>query len=640
MEHRFSFRDLVITTLLLALIISVWLAMKQYDRQWRKIQQIAQQQSQQIAAESRLNSELGRVHDLVEQLTERINGLPKRTRTDTELRTDVTAKGHQPATSTQSSISSDPFSRLRKVKANSDYAPGDWVIDAFPANVARITPLVTGDAYGRAIQNRVLESLITRDPDTLDWRPLLARSWSVGKHGLVFTFKLRRGITFSDGYPLTAEDVAFTFELINNSKIDAPGARNFYDKIQSVSINNTYEVEFTFKTPYFQALGMAGGMSILPKHFYSQFNAEQINRQPGLLLGSGNYRLESSTEWSPGKPLVLVRNERYWGESAIFDRLLYREINLDVARLTAYRNREIDIFSALPEQYVKMVKDEQIMSQSQRFEYERPTSGYGFIAWNQQPNGQTTRFADRRVRQAMTILTDRDRINTELLKGYGIIPSGPFNRLSKQHDPSVKPFAYDEQRATALLKQAGFEDRDGDGLLESEDGHPFKFKHTYPAGGAGGGFWDRVSLFLKDSYARVGIVVEPDPLEWAVFRENLQARQFDAISLAWGGGLESDIRQMFHSSQIADGADNFTSYANPELDRLIDEARRTVNESKRMPLWNACHRILHEDQPYTFLYSKKSLIFLDRRYHNPHRTRLGLNDRTEWYVRAAEQRYQ
>jgi peptide/nickel transport system substrate-binding protein len=89
---------------------------------------------------------------------------------------------------------------------------------------------------------------------------------------------------------------------------------------------------------------------------------------------------------------------------------------------------------------------------------------------------------------------------------------------------------------------------------------------------------------------------------------------------------------MFHSSQIAGGANNFTSFSNPELDRLIDQARRTVDEDQRMKLWQACHRILHDEQPYTFMLRRKSLVFIDKRVHNVQRVLTGLNDRGEWYV--------
>ena len=150
-------------------------------------------------------------------------------------------------------------------------------------------------------------------------------------------------------------------------------------------------------------------------------------------------------------------------------------------------------------------------------------------------------------------------------------------------------------------------------------------------------FWDRVLLMVKDSLAKVGVTMELEPLEWAVFDRRIKARDFDALCMAWSGGYESDVWQMFYSTQAKNGADNFTSYINPKLDVLLDEARRTVIDEKRMPLWQQVHQILHEDQPYTFLYSRKATIFIDNRLKNVSRTQAGLNDRDEWYVPRTQQ---
>ena len=132
-------------------------------------------------------------------------------------------------------------------------------------------------------------------------------------------------------------------------------------------------------------------------------------------------------------------------------------------------------------------------------------------------------------------------------------------------------------------------------------------------------------LFLRDIYARAGVVLKPKPTEWSVMIENLKRKDFDAITLAWTSGVEVDIFQMFHSSQTVEGGDNFIHYRNPELDRLIDAARAEVSEEARMALWQAAERILATDQPYTFLLRRHTLAFVDRRISNLQNTALGLN---------------
>jgi peptide/nickel transport system substrate-binding protein len=689
MENRFSVKDLIVCSMLSAVLVIAFIAMYQTDRQWDRV----------VKLQATLDLQTQDMQELkrsVNELSQRPAG-PAAVAPHNDTTPPPTTSATDSTSTTTPKI--DAFTRLREARAKPDYAQGDWIVDAFGANVARITPLITGDAYGGAIQNHVVESLANRDAVTLEYVPLIAKSWSIDdrspawqayvdkrlavplteaevlkeddypkeaekqkayvadrlKEGrripdvaneadcpaaTVITFQMRNDVKFSDSTPLTSADILFTYELILNDKIDAPRDREaIKDLVKNITAKGPYEVSFFFKKPYFESFGVAAGFGILPKHFYSQFTPQQINETPGLLLGSGPYTMEDPKTWTPGKLLVLYRNPRYWGVPPAFDRVIYREINLDAARLTLFRNREVDVFPAQPEQYVKMIKDEELLKRTKHYEYERVTGGYGFIAWNQQRKStdagaapgatKATAFADARVRRAMTMMIDRQRLFDEILLGYGIPISGPFNRLSRQYDQAVKPWPYDIAAAKSLLKEAGFSEDAGTGVIKDKDGKQFRFTVTYPSGT---GFWDRVLLSLKDSLTKAGVVMELEPLEWSIFDSRIKARDFDALCMAWGGGIESDPWQMFHSSQIKNQADNFTSYSNPKFDALCDEARRTVDEEKRMPLWQQVHKILHEDQPYTFLYSRKSLMFIDDRIQNVQRTKVGLNERDEWYV--------
>jgi peptide/nickel transport system substrate-binding protein len=494
------------------------------------------------------------------------------------------------------------------------------------------------DAYGNAVVGRVLESLLTRDPITLAWAPLVAKSLpKISDDGLTFTFELRNDVVFSDGQPLTADDVVFTYNLIMNPVIDCPRLRVYYGKLKSVEKRGDYEVAFTFKEPYFQSEEFAGGMQILPEHFYSKYTPEEYNKAPGLLMGSGPYRMEDPTGWAPGKQLQLVRNDRYWGPAAPFDRIVYKTFGEEIAKLTDFRNGDIDYPDNLfPEEYREMLKDPALVARTQHFEYENWTGGYRYIGWNEKRNGKPTPFADQRVRLAMTLLTDRQRICKELNYGLATVVSGPFFGKNPQADPTLEPYPYDPERAKALLKDAGYADRDGTGILRDSAGQPFTFQLIYPAGIPA---YQQMVLFLKDAYAQAGITLEPNPLEWPIFSTKLKNRDFEAITLGWGTGLESDIYQMFSTDSQADGGDNAVSYSNPKLDALMTQARKTLDVAARMKLWQQCHRILHEDQPYTFLLTRKDLVFLDGRFKNVQLLPLGMNSDLEWFVPAAQEKY-
>lgn len=536
------------------------------------------------------------------------------------------------------------FQRAYAASQKPDYAQGDWGVSALETSLKTLTPLVSSDAYASQVQYYVQESLVNRNPDTMEWEGLIAKSWQISSDGLTITFQMRDDVTFSDGVPLTAKDVVFTYKFIMNEAIAAPAERSVYGQITSVEANGDYEVVFKFKEPYFQSFGLAGGLPIMPAHFYEPYlqKPQAFNQSKGLLLGSGPYRLADAKTWTPDQGNVeLIRNERYWGDvQPSFNRMLWKVIQNESARLTTYRNGEIDSYEAKPSEYAKLKTDQQIIDKSQNFEYMPPVVGYGYIAWNQQRDGKPTRFADKRVRQAMTYLTDMQRIVKDIYLEHAEQAISPFNPRSKQHDPSLQPWVFNLEKAQALLKEAGFADKNGDGILEDKEGKPFEFKMIYFQGNKSR---ERTVLFLKDIYARAGIKLEPFPQEFPVMQEALKKRDFDAITMGWSSGIETDIYQMFHSSQMKDDGDNFISYSSPELDKLIDEARRTVDEPKRMALWQQAERIMYEDQPYTFLIREQSLLFVDKRIHNLQMSKLGLNYGSlpmENYVPVPLQKYQ
>jgi peptide/nickel transport system substrate-binding protein len=435
---------------------------------------------------------------------------------------------------------------------------------------------------------------------------------------------------------MTADDVVFTFNHIMDPKINAPRQRAYYNKIARVEKTGDNRVTFYYREPYFEAFELAASLQVLPRHFYEKIAPETFNESTGLLMGSGPYKLESASEWKPGDPIEVIRNERYWGVSPPVDRIVWRVIPNDVARLTAFRNGEVDLYGAPPEAYVKLKDDPAMAEKANRFEYFPASGGYRYVAWNQMKDGKPTPFADVNVRRALAMAINRQRMMEEITLGYANLTTGPFSPLSKQYDKTVEPIPYDLEKARKMLADAGYTDRNNDGVVESPAGEAFRFKLTYPTGIAS---YERQALFIKDALGRAGVVMEADPLEWSVFQDRLKNKNFDAITLGWTSGIETDIFQMFHSSQMMSGGDNFMSYKSAELDSLIDKARVTLDEEARMKLWQRAHQILNEDQPYMFLWFGKSLVFVDKRFANVRELRLGLTPRTEWYVPSGQQRW-
>lgn len=615
MENRFGIKDFFLFVLVIIMIASIWLAMKQYDRQLQVLSRIDEQ--------------------LKEQTTEL-----------SELRRTISTGAFASSSTTRptSSVADAPIFRdIRAAQQKPDYATGDWFVDSFPVKVPVLTAHTVQDLYGNYVDDRVCEWLVTYNPQTLELEGLLAESWKISDDGLTVTFQLRHGVTFSDGQPFTADDVVFTYNWIMNPKVAAPRARSTLDKVKDCIKINDYEVAFHFKEPYFAAVETVGTMEIIPRHFISKYTPEQYNTTPGLLMGTGPYRLKDPSSWKPGDLIELVRNERYWGEPGPWDKIIWYEVPSETACETMFKNKEIDAFAATPEQFDVLSKDPALLKWAHPLKYMSPNGGYNYVAWNQRTkSGKPSRFADKRVRQALTMLIDRQRFVDDVWYGLGEVADGPFSPLGNQNDPSLKPWPFDPQRAKALLKEAGYEDRNGDGVIESPSGEPFKFSLTYPSGGPLG---ERIALFLKDSLAKAGIVLTPDPEDWPLVMKKMNERDFDSIALAWSSDIESDPYQIFHSSQMADQGDDYISYANPALDKTIEQARTTLDKSKRMQLWHKVHDIIHEDQPYTFMVQRYNLGFIDSRFQNIHPSKLGLNYNNRypmpnpWYVPKANQKW-
>jgi len=623
MQKRLSSKDFILYAFLTFIVFLLLLAMYQVDRQWDKLTKLEQSFASQSKDIGGLRTSLVGLGKKIEQ--------------------GVMVSGVAGGESQLKESVPESFKRAYEATQKEDYASGDWKTNSFTATLKTLTPLVANEADASSVHNYVLESLVTRNPDTLKQTGLLAKSWTISDDGLIIIFQMHENIVFSDGEPMTAEDVVFTFDFTFNKDIKAPAQQAYFEPVESVKATGKYEVVFTFRRPYFEALGMAGGMAILPKHFYEKYlgDVEAFNTSKGLLLGSGPYKLSDPENWSSDQGGVdLVRNSRYWGAvQPPYDKIVWRVIENASARLTTFRNGELDAYGARPVEYKKLKEDKQIIGISHNFEYMPPTVGYSYLAWNQLKDGKKTIFADKRIRQAMTYLTDREKINKDIYLGYAEVAMSPFSPRSKQHDTSLSPRKPDLQKALGLLKEAGYEDRNGDDVLESADGKDLEFELTYFQGNEDTG---RTALLLKDMYARAGIKLIPKPTEWPVMIEMLNKKTFDVITLGWTSGLETDIYQMFHSSQAKTDGNNFISYKSDALDKIIEEARVIVDEEKRMPVWRKAEAIFYEDQPYTFLKRSKSLVFINKRFQNLEMTGLGLNSSfvpIETYVPTKAQKY-
>ena len=262
-----------------------------------------------------------------------------------------------------------------------------------------------------------------------------------------------------------------------------------------------------------------------------------------------------------------------------------------------------------------------------------PSFGFTYVGYNL----QDARFADARVRRALDRAIDKPAILGGVLYGLGAVATGPYPQESWAYDPEVTPAPYDREAAKALLAEAGWQDRDGDGWLD-RDGQPFRFTLMTNQGNE---VRRQVAELIQQQLKPLGIDVKIRIVEWSTFvHEFIDKRRFEAVLLAWNLSRDPDLYDLFHSSKTKEGEYNFVGYASPEVDRLLVEGRRTFDQAERRRIYRLVHRRLAEDQPYTFLYVADSLPIVSSRFRNVVATPIGIGyNFIDWYVPMAEQRY-
>ena len=615
MNNRFGFKDLLQLVLLVAVLIAVLLSMKQRDREWVLQRDVLEKLG---AIEKRL-------------ATATAGGLaPSAAPSAAPRAATVAAPAARDESWARPGVAIEwqpPWEFATDPRSKPGFAEGGEFTEIFEGQPPKIVPLIASDVYGRRVYDRVCDSLGTYDPKTLAFRGLLAEAWQRDPAGLWIRVRLRDGLRFSDGEPLTAEDVRWTFmDFIFNPSMETERSRSTLDMIEDVKVVDPRTVEFAFNKALSFNLEYTLGMYVLPKHFYGTLQPSQINSGTGLLMGSGPFKLERldvENQWTQGNDVVLVRNENYWGPRPALDRLRFKVVVDGTSRLAAYQSDEGDMIIPTAPQFVRKTKEAGWDDRNQSLKWVNMRSGYSFIAWNQGRNaGRQTPFADARVRRAMTLCLDRGRLIADVFEGIGEVSQGPVNPESPIFDDAIDPWPFDPEAGKRLLAEAGWEDRNGDGILENEKGERFEFEFTRSGSDE---ISERISTFIKDSYARVDIVMKVKPIDWAAMADILKGRTFDAITMAWSASApESDPSQIFHSKSIREGGDNFAQWNSPAADRAIDAIRSTIDFDERRKAWFEFQRVIHEEQPYTFLRVSPWLRFVKKEIGNVETYKSGL----------------
>ncbi len=547
---------------------------------------------------------------------------------------------------------------------------GDWIIKQEMSDAEKLNPTVTNDATAQGIYLYIFESLLSVDRTTYGLKPLIAKSLPViSDDHLSYTFDLKENVIFSDGVPLTGEDVIFTMKTIKNPFTDAQATRNYFADLKSVELvdGNKYKVRFNMSKPYFRAVFSIGDMSITPRHIldkdgmndkftwedfesaqksfdakkfpemqkYADFlNSEEVSREKKYVTGSGPYILD---KWTTGQSITLSRSNNYWNKSEIPNfpnKLIFKTIKDQNAAVVAAKNKETDYMEVIqPIDFVENVKNPEQFNLRKALVTE---PAYNYISWN----NMHPIFSDKKVRWAMAYAIDRRSIIDKIVYGMGTPIQSHIFIKSRFHNSDLPEIPYDMNKAKQMLMEAGWKDTDGDGIIDKViEGKKTDFRFTFTNNT--NPKRKKVILILIEQLKQLGIEASIQEYEWSVFLDKIKKHQFDACFAGWQLTVTpDDPYQIWHSSQATGEGSNHFSYINPESDKLLEENRMEFDDNKRMEILKKWQKIVYDDQPVTFLWSEPSRYLYSDRYRN---TRwYSYPDSplmNEWWVQSSKQMY-
>jgi ABC-type transport system substrate-binding protein len=503
-------------------------------------------------------------------------------------------------------------------------------------------PLLENSAYNiELIQNYVGYPLggMNAWTNPSNWYGEFAYRLEVTDDFKEFTFYLRPGVKWpapvgvnldDPGYawlkgdhPVTAEDFVFMVEMILNPQVEAGPHRNYYKDVESTKAVDATTFVIRWKKKLFNNVAQSMVLEPLPRFLYSKdehgtafpkeslgtrFNQHWYNNKG--FLGPGPYTM---TSYDVGSKIVLTRNEAFPGEKPAIKSIVYPIYTDSSQTLLKLKAHELNVGDLTPGQYREEVLQYQEPGKAPkgspffdgRITCEAvPTSAFRYVGWN----ADRPIFADKRVRRAMTMAFDRKRLLESVFVGLGTLVSGPFPPGSPYNDPSVELIPFDLVGAKRLLAEAGWTDTDGDGLLDQslhagEPRKPFEFTFLVPLGPKESMVMANV---LRDDLLKIGVKMNLETAEWSLFLKRKDEKNFDAYPLAWTVDWDGDLFQIWHSSQadVAKGS-NAVGFRNKDADRIIETLRETFAPAERAKLLRAFHRIVADEQPYSFFSFKK-----------------------------------
>lgn len=481
-------------------------------------------------------------------------------------------------------------------------------------------PLLNDTTYDDAVIDLTYNSLLSFDKN-LNPKPELAKSYEISDDNLSITFKLNDNIKWNDGKTLTADDVAFTFTSLADKGYTGSkygyveklkGAKDYHegsaDKIEGIEVIDKNTIKFTFAEPYSPGLTNLGSIGIIPKHIWGEVPIAQWKDKKDLLtkpVGTGPYEVVSFTE---GQDVQLKRNDNYFDGDVKTEKFILKVTNEDTAT-GELLNGTVDVIDAsnLKNKDIKELESEGMDVTS----YDSNLVQYmGF-------NLRDKKFQDKNLRQAFMYALDRNAMVDKLLEGNGQVVDTPMlpSSWSYPYKSTLNNYKYNKNKAKELLKQAGYEDRDNNGIVEDKDGKELVVKLTYPTGNK---LREQTAPIIQANLKDIGVKMELENMEFTALMDKVVANHdFELYLMGNNLSLDPDPKPYWHSTSASDekgnSAWNISSFKNEKADQLIEQGISVSDQKQRKEIYSQFGKLLNDEVPWAYLYSQNI-----RKAYNPH----------------------
>jgi len=419
--------------------------------------------------------------------------------------------------------------------------------------------------------------------------PDLAESWSGTPDGLTYTFRLRKDQFWHDGVPITADDIAFTVEMLQAP--DTPAVPDLAELWRSVDVEvvDAQTVRFILNEPFAPFLDYTS-IGLLPKHIWQDVSPAELMSSPlnQTPVGSGPMRVVQSS----ASMIRLEPNPYSAADTPYIDALEFHFYPDYPSIYAAYTKGELDGISRVLPSDLPLAREREDLQLFSALE-----SVYVSVILNLK-NPDTPFFQDKAVRQALLYGLNRERLVAEAVSGQGVVANSPIPANSWAYASGLPEFAYDPTRAVRLLDEAGWIDRDADGVRD-KDGRALRFVLLANDDPVRRQLLEQISA----DWQAIGVQAVPEAVSFAgLVSDFLAPRRFDASLVTWSITGDPDPFPLWHSSQADEGGQNYSGWMNDEADTLIQDARSTIDRSKRETLYAQFQRLFLDDMPALPLY--------------------------------------